>query len=105
MTEKPPVWADLLLTIWIAVVGVIYFGAYFVPEAIGPWTGPASRFYALMLLVAAAVCALRLLARPPSSGADAARSAAADPVGAGAEAAPDLAEPDPLGGSHSCLPK
>ena len=31
MTEKPPLWADLLLTLWVLVVAVFFFGVYFVP--------------------------------------------------------------------------
>ena len=38
MTEKPPLWADLLLTLWVLVVAVFFFGVYFVP-AIGLYTG------------------------------------------------------------------
>ena len=37
MTEKPPLWADLLLTLWVLVVAVFFFGVYFVP-AIGLYT-------------------------------------------------------------------
>ena len=33
MTEKPPLWADLLLTLWVLVVAVIFFGVYFVPPS------------------------------------------------------------------------
>jgi hypothetical protein len=66
MTRKPPPWADVLLTIWIAAVGLIYFGGFFWPDVVGPWTEPASKFYALMLLVAVGVSAWRLLARSGS---------------------------------------
>ena len=62
MPEKPPFWADLLLTLWVLVVGVIYFGGYFVP-AIGALTLNASAFYALMVLVSVLVLALRFLHR------------------------------------------
>jgi hypothetical protein len=63
MTEKPPVWADWLLTFWVIVVGVFYFGGYFFPMQIGRYTVSASALYALMLLVSAAVLALRILRR------------------------------------------
>lgn len=59
---KPPLWADILLTVWVLVVGVIYFGGYFVP-AIGALTPNASAFYALMVLVSVLVLALRYLRR------------------------------------------
>ena len=62
MTEKPPVWADWLLTVWVLVVGVFYFGGYFLPGAIGRYTAAASAFYALMLLVAAGAAAMQYLA-------------------------------------------
>ena len=62
MTEKPPVWADLLLTFWVLVVGVVYFGGFFVPE-IGAWTGRAAAVYALMLLVSVCVLAWNFLNR------------------------------------------
>lgn len=61
MTEKPPVWADWLLTLWVVVVGVFYFGGYFLPGAIGRYTASAAAFYALMLLVSAAYGAFQYL--------------------------------------------
>jgi len=63
MTEKPPVWADWLLTLWVLSVGVFYFGGYFLPAAIGQYTAAASAIYALMLLVSAGFLALRYLRR------------------------------------------
>ena len=62
MTEKPPLWADILLAVWVIVVGVIYFGGFFVP-AIGAWTGRATAVYALMLLVSVCVLAWNYLNR------------------------------------------
>ncbi len=64
---KPPLWADLLLTLWVLVVGVVYLGGYFVP-AIGALTPNASAFYALMVFVSVLTLALRYLRR---SGAEA----------------------------------
>ncbi len=63
MTEKPPVWADWLLTVWVLTVGVFYFGGYFLPSAIGRYTASASALYALMLLVSAGFGALQYLSK------------------------------------------
>ena len=63
MTEKPPGWADWLLTIWVLVVGVFYFGGYFLPGAIGRYTASASALYALMLLVSAGFGAFAYLSK------------------------------------------
>jgi hypothetical protein len=62
MSPKPPRWTDVLLTIWIVVVGLIYFGGYFVP-AFGVLTGAGAAFYALMVLISALVIARRYLHR------------------------------------------
>ena len=62
MTDKPPVWADLLLTVWVLVVAVIFFGVYADPH-IGLWTDTASAFYVLMVLVSAVALAVRYLGR------------------------------------------
>lgn len=62
MTDKPPLWADLLLTAWVLVVTVISFGVYAAPR-IGLWTDTASAFYGLMLLISAVTLALRYLRR------------------------------------------
>ena len=61
MTEKPPVWADWLLTLWVVAVGVFYFGGTFLPEQIGRYTAAASAIYALLLLVSVGAMALRYL--------------------------------------------
>ena len=63
MSEKPPGWADWLLTFWVLVVGVFYFGGYFLPNQIGRYTASASALYALMLLVSAGYGAFRYLRR------------------------------------------
>ena len=63
MTEKPPLWADLLLTFWVIVVAVFYFGGYFLPAQIGIYTPLGAVFYALMLLVAAGTLAWNYLHR------------------------------------------
>ena len=61
MTEKPPVWADWLLTLWVVAVGVFFFGGTFLPEQIGRYTLAASAIYALLLLVSVGTMALRYL--------------------------------------------
>ena len=63
MTEKPPVWADWLLTIWVIAVGVFYFGGTFLPGQIGRYTAAAAAIYALLLLVSVGAWALRYLSR------------------------------------------
>ncbi len=63
MTEKPPLWADLLLTFWVIVVGVFFFGGYFLPAQIGVYTQAGAGFYALMLLVSAGTLAWNYLHR------------------------------------------
>ena len=63
MTEKPPTWADWLLTVWVLAVGVFYFGGYFLPDLIGRYTASASALYALMLLICAAFGAFRYLSK------------------------------------------
>jgi uncharacterized membrane protein YhaH (DUF805 family) len=64
MTEdRPPLWADWLLTFWVLFVGVVYFGGYFAPE-IGALTTNASAFYALMVLTSVLFLSLRRLRRP-----------------------------------------
>lgn len=63
MTEKPPPWADGLLTLWVLVVAVFYFGGYFLPAQIGVYTQAGSAFYALMLLASAAAMAWSYLHR------------------------------------------
>lgn len=62
MSDKPPAWTEVLLTLWVVVVGVFYFGGYFVP-AIGRLTWLGSLFYAGMVLLSALVLALRYLHR------------------------------------------
>jgi hypothetical protein len=72
MSQKPPPWADLLLTVWVAVVAAIFFGPIFVP-AVGLWTAPAGLLTLLMVMAAAVTLALRLVPRrdvpetPPSA--------------------------------------
>ena len=70
MTEKPPLWADLLLTVWVLVVAVFYFGGYFLPALIGVYTPLGGAFYALMLLVAAGTLAWRYLHRADTEDAE-----------------------------------
>jgi hypothetical protein len=59
-SEKPPLWADLLLTLWVIVVGLLYCGGYFFP-AVGSWTPSGGMFFALMVVVSVLVLALRYL--------------------------------------------
>lgn len=63
MTEKPPLWADILLTLWVVVVAVFFFGGYFLPAQIGPYTQAGAAFYALMLLASAGTLAWNYLHR------------------------------------------
>lgn len=66
MTEdKPAIWADLLLAVWVVVVGFVYYGGYFFP-AIGAFTANASAIYALMLLISVLAVANRYLRRSTS---------------------------------------
>lgn len=62
MTSKPPLWADILLTLWVVNVGGFYFGGFFFP-AIGSRTAVGAAFYAVMILVSALTLALRFLRR------------------------------------------
>ena len=63
MTQKPPVWADLLLTLWVVVVALFYFGGFFLPAQIGAYTDQGAKVYALMALVSGGVLAARFLGR------------------------------------------
>lgn len=63
MTGKPPLWADILLTLWVIVVAVFYFGGYFLPAQIGVYTQAGAGFYALMLLLSAGTLAWNYLHR------------------------------------------
>ncbi len=60
MAHKPAGWADALLTLWVIVVGVVYFGGLFVP-ALAALTGNFAAFYALMVLAGAVALALKFL--------------------------------------------
>ncbi len=60
--NKLPLWADLLLMIWVAGIAAVYFGGFFVP-AIGAYTNNAAALYALMLLISMISVALRFLHR------------------------------------------
>lgn len=62
---KPPLWADVLLTVWVIAAGMFYFGGFFFP-AIGGRTAIGTAFYAVMIFVSALTLALRFLraARP-----------------------------------------
>ena len=71
MTERPPLWADGLLTLWVLVVAVFYFGGYFLPAQIGVYTQAGAAFYALMLLVSAGTLAWNYLHRADTSNEDA----------------------------------
>lgn len=64
MPHKPAVWADALLTLWVLVVGVVYFGGLFVP-AIGALTTNFAAFYAMMVLAGALTLARKFLHPKP----------------------------------------
>jgi CHASE2 domain-containing sensor protein len=61
MNDKPPLWADWLLTAWVIAVGVFYFGGTLLPDQIGRYTAAASAIYALLLLASAGAMAARCL--------------------------------------------
>ncbi|MDQ2800960.1 MAG: hypothetical protein M3Y13_15110 [Armatimonadota bacterium] len=63
MTEKPALWADLLLTLWVVVVAVVYFGGFLLPAQIGVYTPFGAVFYALMLLISISTLAWNYLHR------------------------------------------
>ena len=63
MTDKPPLWADVLLTLWVIVVAVFFFGGYFFPTQIGVYTQLGAAFYALMLLASVGTLAWNYLHR------------------------------------------
>lgn len=65
MIEKPPVWADILLTVWVLTVALFFFGGFALPAQIGIYTSAGAGVYALMLLVAVGTLALRYLNRSP----------------------------------------
>ena len=53
-------WADVLTSLWILFVGVIYFGGFFVP-VLGALTMTASKGYAMVLLIAVTTALTRRL--------------------------------------------
>ena len=63
MNTKPPLWADLLLTVWVLAVALFFFGGYALPAQIGVYTSAGAGLYALMLLVSVGTLALRSLNR------------------------------------------
>ncbi len=67
MTTKPPLWADILLTVWVLVVALFFFGGYALPAQIGVYTSAGAGLYALMLLASAGTLALRYLNRSPEA--------------------------------------
>ncbi len=70
MTKKPPLWGDLLLTMWVLVVAVFYFGGYFLPARIGAYIQLGAALYALMLLVSAGTLAWNYLHRTDTKSRD-----------------------------------
>jgi hypothetical protein len=74
--EGLPIWADVLLTLWIILVAVIFFvpstapllGAESLARLIGAWTQPASLAYLFMLIAAVLTLALRFLHRHDEAG-------------------------------------
>lgn len=67
MNQKPPLWADILLTVWVAAVALFFFGGYALPAQIGVYTSAGAGIYALMLLASVATLALRFLNRSPEA--------------------------------------
>lgn len=65
MNAKPPLWADILLTVWVAVVALFFFGGYALPAQIGVYTSAGAGLYALLLLVSVGTLALGYLSRTP----------------------------------------
>ncbi len=63
MTNKTANWADILLTLWVVVVAVFFFGGYFFPAQIGLYTQAGAGFYALMLLASVGTLAWNYLHR------------------------------------------
>jgi cytosine/uracil/thiamine/allantoin permease len=62
MNRKVPLWADLLLTFWVLLVAVLFFGPSFLP-VIGLWTGPATVVYLVIVMITVVTLALRFLHR------------------------------------------
>ena len=62
--NKPTWGADLLLTVWVIMVAVIFFGPLLDP-LLGLWTTTASLAYLLLVVAAAATLTLRFLRRSP----------------------------------------
>ena len=63
MPEKPPLWADVRLTLWVLVVAGLFVGGYFFPAQIGVYTQVGAGFYALMLLISVGTLAWNYLHR------------------------------------------
>ncbi len=63
MTTKPPLWADILLTLWVLAVALFFFGGYALPAQIGIYTSAGAGVYALMLLASVGTLALNYLNR------------------------------------------
>jgi uncharacterized membrane protein YqaE (UPF0057 family) len=69
MPEKAPTWLDILLTVWVFVVGIAYFGGYFAAQlgSLGPPLAAFAQYgfiaYTVMVFVSVLVLALRYLHR------------------------------------------
>lgn len=59
MSQKPPLWLDLIVTAWIGLVAVVYYGGYWWPARIGIITAQFIPVYAAMLLLSVCIAALR----------------------------------------------
>jgi hypothetical protein len=55
--------ADIIATVWIVWIGIVYYGGYWSTE-IGSWTRASIAIYAAVLLIAAIAAAARYLKRP-----------------------------------------
>jgi hypothetical protein len=69
MPGKASPWLDLLLTVWVVVVGLTYFGGYFAAQLgpLGPPLAAVAQYgfivYTAMVFVSVLVLALRYLHR------------------------------------------
>ncbi len=60
-------WPDVLTSLWMLFVAVLYFGGFFLPT-VGALTAPASAGYAAMLLISVATALARRLGRAGTQG-------------------------------------
>jgi hypothetical protein len=63
MSCKPNPILDVLVSLWVVFVGIVYYGGYWMPRSIGVATGRLSVAYATMILISAAILCVRFLRR------------------------------------------